>query len=375
VTQPLNEPEPIAIRMPLDVRNLALTALTIMAAIVVLRFAGAMLIPIVLATLISYALTPLVTLLTRIRVPRALGSALVLLAFVAGGAALAYQLRHQFNAVVEELPQAARRLRIALQDGGVSTPRAIEQMQKAATELQKAADATATTPTPGDVQKVQIAEPAFDVTQYLMSGSMTMVGAAGSFIMVLFLAYFLLASGDLHRRKLVKIVGPSLSKKRITLQILEEIDRQIELFLLMQLSTSILVGIASWLAFHLLGLQQAALWGFSAGVLNSIPYFGPVIVTTSIGVVAFLQFGTIEQALVVAAVSLAITSLEGMLLTPWLTSRAGRMNAAAVFVGLLFWSWVWSIWGMLLAVPMLMVIKAICDHVEDFKGVGELLGD
>jgi len=135
------------------------------------------------------------------------------------------------------------------------------------------------------------------------------------------------------------------------------------------------VAIGTWLAFRYLGLEQAAAWGVLAGVFNSIPYFGPVLVTGGTAVVGFLQFGSLEMAAVVAGASLLVTSLEGFLLTPWLTSRAARMNAVAVFVGLLFWGWVWNVWGMLLAVPMLMVVKTICDHVEDLKGVGELLGE
>jgi len=139
--------------------------------------------------------------------------------------------------------------------------------------------------------------------------------------------------------------------------------------------TSTVVAIATWLAFRALGVNQAAVWGILAGIFNSIPYFGPVLVTGATAVVAFLQFGTINMAVLVSGVSLVITSLEGFLLTPWLTSRAASMNAVAIFVGLLFWGWVWNVWGMLLAVPMLMVIKTVCDHVEDFKSVGELLGD
>ncbi len=139
--------------------------------------------------------------------------------------------------------------------------------------------------------------------------------------------------------------------------------------------TSTVVAIGTWLAFRYLGLEQAAAWGVLAGVFNSIPYFGPVLVTGGTAVVGFLQFGSLEMAAVVAGASLLVTSLEGFLLTPWLTSRAARMNAVAVFVGLLFWGWVWNVWGMLLAVPMLMVVKTICDHVEDLKGVGELLGE
>ena len=110
-------------------------------------------------------------------------------------------------------------------------------------------------------------------------------------------------------------------------------------------------------------------------MFNSIPYFGPVVVTGGTAVIAFLQFGSVEKVLLVAGAALAITSLEGFLLTPWLTSRAARMNAVAMFVGLIFWGWVWDVWGLLLAVPMLMVMKAVCDHVEDLKPIGELLGE
>jgi len=158
-------------------------------------------------------------------------------------------------------------------------------------------------------------------------------------------------------------------------QILEDINTQIERFLLVQVFTSVLVGLASWIAFWYLGLQQAAIWALGAGLFNSIPYFGPVVVTGGVFVVSFLQFGTLDMALLISGVALAITSLEGFLLTPWLTSRAASMNAVAIFVGLLFWSWVWGVWGTLLAVPMLMVLKAVADHIEDLHAVSELLGD
>jgi predicted PurR-regulated permease PerM len=173
----------------------------------------------------------------------------------------------------------------------------------------------------------------------------------------------------------VKNAGPSLDRKKITLQILEEINRQIERFLLVQVFTSAVVGVATWLAFRWIGIEQAALWGLLAGVFNSIPYFGPVVVSGAIGVIAFVQSGSPRMVVLAAGTALVITTLEGVLLTPLLTSRAARMNAVAVFTGLLFWGWVWEFWGMLLAVPMLMIVKAVCDRIEDLKGVGELLGD
>jgi predicted PurR-regulated permease PerM len=133
--------------------------------------------------------------------------------------------------------------------------------------------------------------------------------------------------------------------------------------------------VATGFALWGLGLRQAALWGLLAGILNSIPYYGPLVVTTGLAMVGFLQFGTIGMTMVVAGVALLITTLEGSLLTPMLMSRAASMNQVAVFTGLLFWSWIWGVWGLLLAVPMMMVVKVICDHVDPLKPVGHLLGE
>jgi predicted PurR-regulated permease PerM len=374
---PPHDPEPLVLRMPVDTRNAALTVLAALALIAALHYTASVVIPLVLGLMISYALDPIVTAITRAGIPRALSSALVLIVLVLGLAGLGYAVRGQVNAIIEDLPQAARRVRQSFERGQPTAGTAIEKVQKAAAELEKAADAAApkTEPAPAGVTRVQVEEKPVDIGSYVLSGSLNLVSALGQAILILFLSFFLLASGDLYRRKLVKIAGPSLEKKKITLQILNDIDRQIESFLLVEAFTSVVVGLATWLAFLWLGVNQAAVWGIAAGVLNTIPYLGPVVVSGGAAVVAFLQFGTFQMAALVAFVAFVITSLEGMLLTPWLTSRAASMNAVAVFVGLLFWGWIWNVWGMLLAVPMLMVIKAYCDHVDDFKALGELLGD
>jgi predicted PurR-regulated permease PerM len=364
-----------AIRTRVDIRSVSLTVLAGLAVVLALQYAQAMIIPIVLAVLLSYALEPMVAWMVRRRVPRALAAAVVLLASVVSSGWMLYGLRSQAAAFVEQLPQAARRLRQMAENDRPTAASAFQQVQKAASELEKAANSAAPPPPPSGVQRVQVENPPINVSDYLIWGSVGIVAASGQLVLILFLVYFLLASGDLYRRKLVKIIGTTLSEKKVTVQILQEIDRQIEMFLIVQVFTSVLVGVATWLAFRALGLEQAAVWGVLAGIFNSIPYFGPVIVTGATSVIAFLQFGSLRMAFAVGAAALLITSLEGFLLTPWLTSRAARMNAVAIFVGLLFWGWVWNVWGMLLAVPMLMVMKAVCDHVEDFKGIGELLGD
>jgi len=371
------DPQPAAqLRTTVDARSAALTVLAVLASILVLQYAQAMIIPIVLGVLISYALEPMVASLTRWHLPRPLAAAIVLITITAAGGLLLYSLRTQAADIVQKLPDGARRFRRLIEDGRpASTPTAIQQVQKAASELERATTPNAPPPAPAGVQRVQVETTPINIREYVMWGSIGIAAAAGQFVLILFLVFFLLSSGDMYRRKIVKIVGPSLTKKKVTLEILMEIDRQIEAFLMVQLFTSTVVALATWMAFRALGVEQAAFLGLLAGVFNSIPYFGPVLVSGGTAIIAFLQFGTIHQALLVSGVSLVITSLEGFLLTPWLSGRAARMNAVAIFVGLLFWGWVWNVWGMLLAVPMLMVIKAVCDHVEDLNGVGELLGE
>jgi predicted PurR-regulated permease PerM len=179
----------------------------------------------------------------------------------------------------------------------------------------------------------------------------------------------------MFRRKFVELAGPTLTNKKITVEIIDSISSQIGRFIAVQIFTSVVVGVATWAALAALGLESAALWGLLAGIFNSIPYYGPLIVSGALALVAFLQFGTIHMMLTVAGVSLVITSVEGWLLTPTLMGKVASMNRVAVFVGLLFWSWAWGIWGMLLAVPIMMAMKVVCDHVEDLKPVGRFLGE
>jgi len=360
---------------PVDVnaRSMMLSVIAAAAAMYVLQWASEVFIPIVLSVLISYALEPIVLWLVRLRLPRMLASGLVVASMAGTFAYTGYALSDDAAAIVASLPDAAVKLRQALRHGRTS---AIESVNRAAQELQKTADeTTGRNPAANGVQRVQIEQPAIDVKQYVSWGSASVVAFAGQAVLVVFFVFFLLASGDLFKRKLVKLVGPSLERKKITVQILNEIDVQIERFLFVRVITSVVVGVATWLAFRFIGLEQAGVWGIAAGVFNSIPYFGPVIVAAGTAVVGFLQFGTLGMAAYVSGVSLFITSVEGWLLTPWLTSKTARTNEVAIFVGLIFWSFVWGIWGTLLAVPMLVAVKACCDRIEDLKPIGEMLGE
>jgi predicted PurR-regulated permease PerM len=368
---------PISIRMPVNVRSAALTAILVLATIIILQYAQQVLIPIVLAVLISYMLAPVVTFLARLRVPRVLGAMLAVVLFVTGLGLATWSVTDDAIRLVEDLPRAARQVRDTIRQQRLGADEStLQKVQEAATELEKTAAEAAPSPRPqSGVQRVQVVQPTFRAADYFWWGSMGVIGFASELTMILFLAYFLTASGDLYKRKLVKIAGDTLSRKRVTVQILDDINRQIESFLIMLLATSALVAALTAATLWWLGLREWLFWGITAGILNTIPYFGPVIVSGSLFVIGYLQFGSIVPSLYVAGAAAVITSLEGWLLAPVLMGRAARMNPVAVFVGLLFWGWVWEAWGVILAVPMMMMLKAVCDRVEDLKPVAELIGE
>jgi predicted PurR-regulated permease PerM len=356
-------------------RSAPLILLAVFATIVVLEWAQAVFIPLFLALIISYALGPVVGWFERMRVPRPLSAAVLLLAIVAGLGAAAWSLRDEAVSLIDTLPEAVQKIRETARTELAGPGRTIERVQKAAEEIERvAAESSADKPPPG-VTRVQVVEPPLDVREYLMTSLAGGGAVVAAVLIVFFLAYFLLASGDAFRRKWVKLSGPRLEKRRITVQVMDEIRSQIQRYLGVQVLTSLIVGVTSGLAFWAIGLDSPAVWGVAAGVLNMVPYLGAIVTIGGTALVAFFQFGTIGMAMAVASISLVINSLEGYWLTPWLSGRASRMNNVIVFGGLLFWGWLWGGWGLILGLPIMMVIKAICDHVEDLKPVGEFMGE
>jgi predicted PurR-regulated permease PerM len=372
----VSEPPRMLSHTPVDVRSIALVVLATLASIYMLRWAQDIFIPIMVALLFSYALSPVVNWLALHSIPRAVGSALLVVGILAGAGASAYSLSDDANKLVELLPVAALRLHDSVRSPSGKHENTLATVQRAAIQIEQAAEeSTQATPTRRGVQRVQIEKPRFDIKDHLWSGTMGLLGTLAQIGMVALITFFLMASGDRFRRKLLKLTGPALSTKRITLQALNQIHDQIQRYMLVQLFTSTIVGIATWLSFMALGVEHSAVWGVAAGILDFVPYIGSIVIATSSALISFLQFGTLEMALLTSGVSLAIHSLEAFLLTPWLTSRANKMNPVAIFVGVLAWGWLWGVWGLLLGVPILVVIKAICDRVDDFKPVGELLGE
>jgi predicted PurR-regulated permease PerM len=193
--------------------------------------------------------------------------------------------------------------------------------------------------------------------------------------MVVFLVFFLLLSGDQFKRKLVRLTGPTLSNKKITVNILDDINGSIQKYMFMLLTTNLLVALLAWITFRWIGLENAGAWAAAAGLLHLVPYLGPAVTAAATGMAAFMQFDSFSSALLVAGASLAIATVVGTFVTTWMIGRIANMNAAAVFISLLFWGWLWGVWGMLLSVPIIVIVSVVSQHVEQLHPVAELLGD
>ncbi|WP_083686123.1 AI-2E family transporter [Rhodoferax koreense] len=363
---------PVA-HLPVDIRSFALMFIAMVAGVYLLHWASAVFIPLLLGLLMSYALSPVVDFLQRWHVPRVLGAAALLLGIVFGLGATAYSLSGDTSRLIEALPLAVQKMKEVAETRTGDKKSALQTVQKAADQLEQVANGGRADGS-RNVSRVRIEGSRFSFKDYLWTGTVGLASLLGQGLLVLFMTFFLLVAGDTFRRKLVRVAGPTLAKRKVTVQALNEITQQIQRFLLMHVFISALAGVATGLAFWAMGLENAAVWGIIGAVFRLVPYVGSAAAAAGASLVAFLQFGTADMALLVAGTSLLIHSIAGTLVTPWLTSRASSLNPVAIFVGVIAFGWLWGVWGLLLGVPLLMVVKAVCDRVDDLKPIGEFLG-
>lgn len=368
---------PSTLAMPIDVRSTSLAVLAAIALIVFLRWAQEVLIPITFSVLLSYALTPVVDWLKKsVGLHKAVGAALTL-ALILGGLGMGLSaLQPEALDILDIVPRATQKLSTALRGTPRAPAGAVAKIQKAASEIEKAAN-TAASPTstaPTTPTKTVAETPGFRIRDYILMGTASVVAGFGQLVVIVALVYFLLIAGNTFRRTLVRISGDTLSKKKITVQILDEIDGQIQRYLLVQIATSALLAVVAWLVFAWVGLDNPLTWSCIGGVLHLIPYAGPTAFVALIALVAYVQFDTVQPVVVIVGSMLASVGVIGLLLVPWLTQKVGSLNAVTVFVALLVWGWLWGVWGLLLGVPIMMAVKAVCDRVEDLQSISAFLG-
>ncbi|MGH8851744.1 MAG: AI-2E family transporter [Casimicrobiaceae bacterium] len=351
--------------------TVALTLIALILGLFAIRMGAAFFIPLLLSLFLNYALSPVVTRLAGWGLPRAIGAALVVLAFTAAIAGAFYRVAADAASVLGEIPSAVQRLRIALTHAQQDHTGALEHVQRTASELQKLAEAASPAPAR---PKEPAAAAAVDISSMLLIGTSNVAIALGQLASALFLAFFLLSAGDLFRRKFLRAVGGTLSRRKMTLRILDGVDVQNQRYFAIVLLVNIAVGLVVGGGFYAIGLERPAVWGIAMAVLHTIPYVGSAMLAGAAALVAYGQFGTLQMALLAAALPILVAAVLGVGLQTWLMGRAARMNTPAVFVSLLFWGMLWGGWGLLLAVPIMVAIKTLCDHVERLKPYGEILG-
>jgi len=356
-------------------RGIGVSVIAVLAFVYALSWAQTLLVPLLLGVIVAYTLSPLVSGLERLRIPRVAGTLLVM-ATVMGALTLgAYSLRGQVQTVIEQLPVVASKFASSLARMRVSEIGNFQKMQSAASEVEMATTRAAGSPARQPATHVVVDQPTFRLGSFVWENSLGVLGVLGQAAMVTFLVFFLLLGGDTFKRKLVRLTGPTLSRRKITVQILDDINASIQKYMLMLLTTNLLVAVSCWAAFHWIGLENAGAWAGASGLLHLIPYLGPGVTAVATGMAAFVQFDSFGMALLVAAASLGIATVVGTFVTTWMTGRIANMNSAAVFISLLFWGWLWGIWGMLLSIPIIVIIKVISEHVDQLQPVAELLGD
>ncbi|HEX8788674.1 MAG TPA: AI-2E family transporter [Telluria sp.] len=373
-------------RLPLHVnaRGASLAIIATVAFVYALQWAKNFLVPLLLGIFIAYTLSPVVRWLERWHVRRAIGATLVTGAILAGIAFTMQSVQGEFLNIVDELPTLTHKVSKMIAEASDGQPSTIQQVQAAAAELEQAAAnagadarhaAARRAPAPAPAPATAAGTGNFRVMDWLLAGSVGLASFISQTTMVVFLVFFLLLAGDTFKRKLVKLTGPSLTKKKVTVHILEDINTSIQNYMFMLLVTNTLLALLMWGALRMIGLENPGAWAIFAGVAHIMPYFGPLLITAATGLVAFMQFESLRMAILVGGASLAIATLVGMVVTTWMTGKIAKMNPAAVFVSLLFWGWLWGMWGLLLGVPVVVVIKVVAERVEDMEVLAELLGE
>jgi predicted PurR-regulated permease PerM len=363
-------------QLSVNARGIGVSVIAVLLFVHALSWAQTFLVPLMLGVIMTYTLNPLVSWLERLRVPRVAGTVLLMAAVTAALVLGAYSLRGQVQTVIEQLPVVASKFATGLARMRISEVGNFQKMQNAANEVEAATTrASGASPAPAAATHVVVDQPTFRLGNFVWESSMGVLGALGQAAMVAFLVFFLLLGGDTFKRKLVRLTGPTLSKRKITVQILDDINASIQKYMLMLLTTNLLVAASCWAVFHWIGLDNAGAWAVASGLLHLVPYLGPGVTAIAAGMAAFVQFDSFAMAFLVAAASLGIATVIGTFVTTWMTGRIANMNSAAVFISLLFWAWLWGVWGMLLSIPIIVIVKVVAEHVDQLHPVAELLGD
>jgi predicted PurR-regulated permease PerM len=342
-------------------RNLAIYALLVLAAFYTLYLARDLFIPIALAVMLALVLSPLTRFITRLVRSRTTAAGIVVIGLVvttASGATLVYG---PVASWVQSLPRNLWILEYKL--NAITKP--IDEIRKAVEKAETAAKGG------GDESKsaeVVVKRPGL-LSQFLGGVQIATV----QLVLVLILLYYLLSSGHFLAEKAVNLIR-SEDRRASLSTILLQIERQTSQFLFAITVINIALGVVIGLAMFALGIPNALMIGIAAGLLNFIPYLGPLTVIAMILLIGMTNFSGVAAGFVAAGIYLTIVAVESEIVKPLVMGRRFAVNPVLIIVSLVVWGWLWGVAGLLVAIPILVAFKVVCDHVDELSAVSEWLG-
>lgn len=322
-----------------------------------LYFAQTFFIPVALSLLLALILSPIVRAARRRGVPHVV-SAVALVSMVAvamvAGALLISAPAAQW---ISRTPELGARLEQRL--NGIREP--VEAVNRASEQVEQATDSR------GPAAEVVVKGPSL----FSRAAENAMVFLA-SFVLTLLLTVFILSSSDIFYSKLVRL-APTLSAKKHALSLVHGIENEVSRYLLTVTTINCALGTVIGLAMWAVGLPQPYLWGVAAALLNFMPYVGMILGVAMVSAVALVTFDTVAYAMLAPLSYLACTSIEGGIITPVILGRRLSINTVAIMLAISFWGWLWGVVGILIAVPLLVITKVVCDHIAPFAPFAEFL--
>jgi predicted PurR-regulated permease PerM len=346
------------LRKPFDVRSIALTGLFVLAIFYTMYFMRSVLLPIVLAVLLSYVFRPIVRALARVKIPPIVGAAVILVALLALIGYGVSSLMVPFASWLEKAPAGLSELQHKL----MPLKKSMTQVAQASGEIEKLA-------TPDSPSKTAVEVKRHPLTEMLYMRTPEFIAAA---VLLFILLYFLLVYDGVFMSKVIKLM-PTLSDKKTAVLIAHDIESHVSRYLLTITIINTCLGIAVGTTVGLLGLRNPIMWGVMVGVLNFVPYLGALTGMICMTIGAVLSFDSLGYALLFPAVYLAFGALEGNFITPWVMGRSLTLNPVIILISLTFWGWMWGIVGVILAVPILAALKIFCAHIERMAPIAEFL--
>jgi len=354
-SKPLVEPNRDLVLAP----RWAVVGIFLMLFLAGVAYARVFLVPVVLAFLLALIFSPVRRWLGRRGLPVSMSAFLivgVLVTVLVGGL---YSLSSPIRSWVDHAPEIARQIETKLSS--------VMGSAQAVIAAGKKVNAMATGGPGEDAQEVVVRQPGMiEGAAYLAPG------AIGQVLFTLVLLLFLLLSGDMFYEKLVHVM-PTFRDKRRAMQIVHDIERKLSRYLLTITAINVGLGMAIGLGMWAIGMPNPLLFAALGFALNFVPYLGPIVGVTVATAVGLVSFDTVGQALVPGALFLTATSIEGQFITPYFVGRSLEMNAVVIFLSVALWAWLWSVVGMLIAVPLLVTVRVFCEHIASLHALGDFL--